>query len=121
MHRLGLLALSCALLISIWPAEAFKKKKKEEETQVLQVPKDPPGAVIAETRRLVFHTTPLSAKGLLSQQVRDALKAMFRLTGSSSVVKLRAFVAGTGDVRRVRDIVSETFTDRKMAVPALSV
>jgi enamine deaminase RidA (YjgF/YER057c/UK114 family) len=121
MPRLGLLALSCALLISIWPAEAFKKKKKEEETQVLQVPKDPPGAVIAETRRLVFHTTPLSAKGLLSQQVRDALKAMFRLAGSSTVVKVRAFVAGSGDVRRVRDIVSDGFTDRRQSVPALSV
>lgn len=58
-------------LIAIWPAEAFKKKK-EEETQTLQVPKDPPSAVAAETRGLVFHVTPLSAKGLLSQQVRDA-------------------------------------------------
>ena len=41
MPRLGLLALGCALLIAIWPAEAFKKKK-EDETQTLQVPKDPP-------------------------------------------------------------------------------
>jgi enamine deaminase RidA (YjgF/YER057c/UK114 family) len=120
MPRLGLLALGCALLIAIWPAEAFKKKK-EEETQVLQVPKDPPGAVAAETRRLVFHVTPLSAKGLLSQQVREALKAMFRLSGSSTVVKVRAFVAGSGDVRRVRDIVSEGFNDRRLSIPALSV
>src|SRR2546421_10975644 len=101
MPRLGLLAFSCALIIAIWPSEAFKKKK-EDETQTLQVPKDPPGAVVAETRRLVFHVTPLTAKGLLSQQVRESLKALFRLSGSSSVVKLRAFVAGSGDVRRVR-------------------
>ena len=107
-------------MIAIWPAEAFKKKK-EEETQTLQVPKDPPGAVAAETRRLVFHVTPLSAKGLLSQQVRDALKALLRLTGSSTVVKVRAFVAGTGDVRRVRDIVSEVFNDKRQSIPALSV
>jgi enamine deaminase RidA (YjgF/YER057c/UK114 family) len=120
MPRLGRLALGCALLIAIWPAEAFKKKK-EEETQTLQVPKDPPSAVAAETRRLVFHVTPLSAKGLLSQQVRDALKALFRLTGSLTVVKVRAFVAGSGDVRRVRDIVSESFTDRRQSLPALSV
>jgi hypothetical protein len=100
--------------------KAFKKKK-EEETQTLQVPKDPPSAVAAETRRLVFHVTPLSAKGLLSQQVRDALKALFRLTGSLTVVKVRAFVAGSGDVRRVRDIVSESFTDRRQSLPALSV
>lgn len=61
MPRLALLALGCAVWIAIGPAEAFKKKKKEDETQTLQVPKDPPGAVVAETRRLVFHVTPLSA------------------------------------------------------------
>jgi enamine deaminase RidA (YjgF/YER057c/UK114 family) len=120
MHRLPLLAFGCALLLSTWPADAFKKKK-EEETQTLVIPKDPPSAVVADTRRLAFHVTPLSAKGLLSQQVRDALKALGRLSGSSSVVKVRAFVAGTGDVRRVRDIVSETFSDHKQTVPALSV
>src|SRR5689334_14938289 len=111
MHRLGLLALGCAVLFATWPAEAAKKKK-EEETQTLVVPKDPPQAVVADTKRLVFHVTPLSAKGLLSQQVKDALKALSRLSGPATVIKLRAFVAGTGDVRRVRDIVSETFTDR---------
>ena len=119
-HRLGLLALGCALLMATWPAEAFKKKK-EDETQTLQVPKDPPAAVVAETRRLVFHVTPLSGKGLLSQQVRDALKALSHATGSASVVKLRAFVAGSGDVRRVKEIVSATFTDRRQPIPALSV
>jgi enamine deaminase RidA (YjgF/YER057c/UK114 family) len=120
MPRLGLLAFGCALIIAIWPADAFKKKK-EDETQVLQVPKDLPGAVAGETRRLVFHVSPLSAKGLLSQQVRDAVKALFRLTGSSTVIKVRAFVAGSGDVRRVRDIVSEGFADRRQPLPALSV
>ena len=121
MRRLGLLALSCALLIAIWPAEAFKKKKKEEETQILQVPKDPPSAVLGDTKRLVFHVTPLSAKGLLSQQVKDGLKALFRQTGSSTVVKVRAFVAGSGDMRRVRDLVSASFSDHRLPLPALSV
>ncbi len=97
------------------------KKKKEDETQTLQVPQDPPSAVSAETKRLVFHVTPLSAKGLLSQQVRDGLKALSRLAGSNSVVMLRAFVAGSGDVRRVRDLVSETFTDHHQNLPALAV
>ena len=120
MQRLGVLAIGVALLLLVLPADAFKKKK-EEETQTLVVPKDPPSAVVAETKRLVFHVTPLSGKGLLSQQVRDSLKALSRLTGSSTVVKIRAFVAGTGDVRRVRDIVSETFTDHRQPVPALSV
>ena len=120
MRRLALTAAACALLLALWPAHGAKKKK-EEETQTLQVPKDPPSAVVAETKRLVFHVTPLSAKGLLSQQVREALKALSHLAGSNSVVKLRAFVAGSGDVRRVRDIVSETFTAHNQNLPALSV
>ena len=38
-------------------------------------PKEPPAAVVGETQRLTFHVSPLSAKGLLTQQTRDALKA----------------------------------------------
>ncbi len=120
MPRLALLAAACIALIALAPAGGAKKKK-QDETQTLQVPKDPPSAVTAETRRLVFHVTPLSAKGLLSQQVRDGLRALFRQAGSAAIVSLRAFVAGSGDVRRVRDIVSETFTDRHLSLPALSV
>ena len=56
-----LAALLCALLaISTLSAQ---KKKKEEETQTLRVPEELPNAVVGETRRLAFHTTPLSAKG----------------------------------------------------------
>ena len=36
-------------------------------------------------------------------------------------MKLRAFVAGSGDMRRVQAIVSETFTERRLSLPALSV
>jgi enamine deaminase RidA (YjgF/YER057c/UK114 family) len=36
-------------------------------------------------------------------------------------VKLRAFVAGTGDARRVRTLVSEMCTERHARLPALSV
>jgi len=82
--------------------------------------KDPPTAVAAETARLVFHVSPLSNKGLLSQQVRDALKALLHDTHGATIVKLRAFVAGSGDMRRVPAIVSETFTERKLALPAVS-
>ncbi len=89
-------------------------------TQTLPVLKDPPPAVAAETDRLVFHLSPLSSKGLLSQQVRDALKVLLRDTRGATIVKLRAFVAGTGDMRRVPAIVSEVFTDRKLALPAVS-
>lgn len=119
MRKMWLLAVLCALVAV---TGTFAKKKKQEEiTQTLQIPKDPPSAVTAETRRLVFHVSPLSAKGLLSQQVRDGLKALHKAVGSAAIVKLRAFVAGSGDMRRVQTIVSETFTDRRLPLPALSV
>lgn len=115
-------ALATALLIlgNGW-ALGKKKKTDEELTQKLEILKDPPAAVTAETQRLVFHVSPLSAKGLLSQQVRDALKALAKSANGAQTVKLRAFVAGSGDLRRVQAIVSETYTERKLALPALSV
>ena len=114
--------LACCLLIA-FPASAQKKPKpkKEEITQTLQVPKDLPNAVAADTRQLTFHVTPLSARGLLSAQIRDALKALTKETGGNPVLKIRAFVAGSGDLRRVRDIVSEVFTERKLPLPVLSL
>ena len=119
MRTIGVLVV-CGLIVH---AGLLGKKKKDDEdvTQVLQLPKDPPSAVVAETARLGFYVSPLSSKGLLSQQVRDALKALQRSAGGSSIVKLRAFVAGSGDMRRVQAIVSETFTDRHQSLPALSV
>jgi enamine deaminase RidA (YjgF/YER057c/UK114 family) len=118
MRRIWLLALAGALAVTL---SSWGKKKKEEETQVLQLPKDPPSAITAETRRLVFQVSPLSGKGLLSQQTRDALKWLLHSTNGAAVVKLRAFVAGSGDLRRVRELVSETFTEHKLALPVLSV
>jgi enamine deaminase RidA (YjgF/YER057c/UK114 family) len=96
------------------------KKEKEPETQTLPLPPEPPGAVIAETAKLAFHVSPLSAKGLLTQQVHDALKALDRAIGGATFVKLRAFVAGTGDMRRVATIVAEDFSDKKMPLPAVT-
>jgi enamine deaminase RidA (YjgF/YER057c/UK114 family) len=99
-----------------------KKKNKEDETQTLNVPRDPPPAIAALTRRLVFHTSTLSAKGLLSQQTHDAVRDILKQNGGTQIVKLRAFVAGTGDLRRVPQIVSETFTDKKhLLLPVVSV
>src|SRR4051794_10571743 len=116
-----LAALCCFLPAAGVTAQKKPKPKKEEITQTLQLPKDLPTAVTGETRRLTFHVTPLSARGLLSAQVRDALKALTRETGANPVLKIRAFVAGSGDLRRVRDLVSEVFTDRKQPLPALSL
>jgi enamine deaminase RidA (YjgF/YER057c/UK114 family) len=102
-------------------AQKKGKPKKEEVTQILQLPKELPSAVTGETRHLTFHVTPLSARGLLSAQVRDALKTLTHETGGNPILKIRAFVAGSGDLRRVRDLVSEVFTDRKQPLPALSL
>ena len=111
-------ALGCAL--SLLPAPA-QRRKKADVTQALELPKDLPAAVSGDTRRLVFRVTPLSAKGLLTQQTRDALKWLLHSTNGATVVKLRAFVAGTGDLRRVRELVSETFTEHRMPLPVLSL
>jgi len=53
--------------------------------------------------------------------VRDALKALATEAGGNTILKIRAFVAGSGDVRRVRDLVSEGFADRRQPLPALSL
>jgi len=118
-------ALSILLALTLLPAAlvAQKKKKKKPEveiTQTLEVAPDPPASVTVETAKLEFLDSPLSAKGLLSQQIRDALKALKAQAGGRQIVKIRAFVAGTGDQRRVQAIVSETFAEKHMALPAVA-
>src|SRR5436190_13178682 len=115
--KTALAALLC-LLALLAPA-AQRKKKKEEETQILQLPKELPAAVTGDPRHFTFYTTPLAGKGLLSPQIREALKALTHQTGSDTVLHLRAFAAGSGDLRRVRDLVSAVFTDRRQPLPAL--
>jgi enamine deaminase RidA (YjgF/YER057c/UK114 family) len=114
----ALLALVCACT---WAAAPQRKKNKEEQTETLQLPKELPGSVIANTHRLTFHVTPLSPKGLLSPQIREALKALSHQCGNETVLQIRAFVAGSGDLRRVRDLVSEAFAERKQPLPALTL
>jgi enamine deaminase RidA (YjgF/YER057c/UK114 family) len=112
-------AWAALALLAVMPLPA--KKKKEDETQALQLPKELPAAVSGETRRLSFVVTPLSAKGLLTQQVRDALKNLEHQASGDPVLAIRAFVAGSGDLRRVRDLVSETFTEKRQPLPVLSL
>ena len=121
MEPMSFRTIFAVALILASSALAQKGKKTEEPiTQTLPLLKDPPSAIAAETDRLIFNISPLSAKGLLSQQVRDALKALLRDTHGATIVKLRAFVAGSGDIRRIPAIVSETFTERKLPLPAVS-
>lgn len=81
---------------------------------------DSPATVAGTTAGLVFHVSPLSAKGLLSQQIDDAIKALDKANGSATFLKLRAFVAGTGDLRRVQTMVNGLFTDRRLPLPVVT-
>jgi enamine deaminase RidA (YjgF/YER057c/UK114 family) len=91
------------------------------EPQVRTNLKELPDAVVAEAGRLTFYVSPLSARGLLTQQTADALSWLLRQANKSVVVKLRVFVAGTGDMRRVRTLVAETFERRHLPLPVLTV
>lgn len=113
---IGIAALCFAAILV-----ADKKKNPDDITQTLALPKDPPPVAVGETRHLLFNVSPLSGKGLLTQQTRDALKAILKENGGAPVVHIRAFVAGSGDVRRVPQIVSEIFTEKKLPLPSVSV
>src|SRR5437879_3335662 len=104
MTRQVLILPLCLLLAGGLLAQKRKNKKQDQEPrpQLLEILPDPPDAVSVETGRLSFQVSPLSDKGLLSQQVRDAIKALTRLNHGASIVKLRAFVAGSGDLRRIK-------------------
>lgn len=119
ISRIVVASLVCFSLIAI--AQRGKKKDEEPLTQTLEQPPDPPAVLTAETGRLVFDATPLTSKGLLSQQVRDQVRWMLSKYGKSRVVKIRAFVAGSGDLRRVQSVVAEIFSERRLPLPVLSV
>lgn len=109
------------LTIGLAAISFAQKKSKDDYTQTLELPRDPPAVALGETRRLVFHVSPLSGKGLLTQQTRDALRAILKQDGNLQLVHVRAFVAGSGDVRRIPQIVSEVATEKKMPLPSVSV
>jgi enamine deaminase RidA (YjgF/YER057c/UK114 family) len=113
-----IVGLGCLIVLSL--SAAKKKPQKEETTQTLALPVDPPPVATGETRRLVFQNIPLTGKGLLSQQTRDGLKAALHMA-SGPVIHVRAFVAGSGDLRRVPQLVSEIFADKKVRLPSVSV
>lgn len=125
MRCLPVAFTACFLLLLLaLPLPGQRKKKKEEiepPTQTLEILPDPPPFVTVDTDKVGFVYSPLSAKGLLSQQTRDALKALPKLARGAQIVKIRAFVAGTGDLRRVPVLVSEVFTEKKLPLPAVSV
>jgi enamine deaminase RidA (YjgF/YER057c/UK114 family) len=78
-------------------------------------------ALGAATSSLDFHISPLTNTGGLSAQIRTGLNNLIRDTHGETIVKLRAFVAGTGDARRVQAQVAELFTEHKLPLPVLSI
>ena len=97
------------------------KKNKKETTQTLPAPRELPTAVVGDTDRLIFQVSPLSNHGLMTVQTRDALRALQRSSHGATILKLRAFVAGSGDMRRIGEIVGELWTDRRTPLPAVTV
>src|SRR5215831_2301914 len=86
----GRVWVAAVCLVLFAAVSAAQKKKKEEITQTLQVPKDLPATIAGDPRHFAFYTTPLSGKGLLSAQIRDALKALSHEAGGASVLQIRA-------------------------------
>ncbi|MCS7044231.1 MAG: RidA family protein [Bryobacteraceae bacterium] len=113
------------VLLAELAAGAFQRRKKQKEeeeiTQTLELPPEPPASVFADPSRLGFLHAPLSARGLLSQQTRDAIRALLQNARGARFVRIRAYVAGTGDLRRVPMLVSEIFSERKLPLPVVTV
>ncbi len=117
-------AAAVALLAGLAASATQRRKKQKEEeeiTQTLELPPEPPASVFAEPARLGFLHAPLSARGLLSQQTRDAIRALLQNARGARFVRIRAWVAGTGDLRRVPMLVSEMFSERKLPLPVVTV
>ena len=111
------------LLLTLAASGLYSQKKKNEEPkpQILPLPPELPMALAAETETLDFHISPLLRTGGLAAQIRQSLGDLIRDTHGETIVKLRAFVAGAGDARRVQAEAAGLFTERKLPLPVLSV
>ena len=78
-------------------------------------------ALVADTEALDFHISPLLRTGGLAAQIRASLNDLIRDTHGETIIKLRAFVAGAGDARRVQAEVAQIFTERRLPLPVLSI
>jgi enamine deaminase RidA (YjgF/YER057c/UK114 family) len=118
------IAAFATVLIALSSAIASGHKKKpvqEPKPQVLPLPKEPPRALAADVERITFRVMPLLYTGHLSAQIKDSLSSLLRETHGDTIVKLRAFVAGAGDSRRVQGFVSDMFSEKKVPLPVLTI
>jgi len=77
-------------------ADRFEEREAEfAALESLQAGK--PMALAADSDSLDFHISPLLKSGGLSAQIRQSLNDLIRDTRGETIVKLRAFVAGSGD------------------------
>jgi enamine deaminase RidA (YjgF/YER057c/UK114 family) len=114
------IALFLALAVSDLSAQR-KRKYEEPKPQILPLPPNLPMALAADTASLDFHISPLLKTGGLSAQIRRSLNDLIRDTHGETIVKLRAFVAGAGDARRVEAEAAEIFSERRLPLPVLSI
>src|SRR6476469_398924 len=119
--RIALVSVLLAAVSAPVPASQKKRKDEEPKPQVLPLPKELPRAQVVDSRSLTFRVTPLLKSVRLSSQIKDTLANLLRDTHSATIVKLRAFVSGAGDSRRVQELVSEMFTEKKQPLPVLTL
>jgi enamine deaminase RidA (YjgF/YER057c/UK114 family) len=96
-----------------------KDKKAELPNQALEPLPRLPLILPADGTKLSFLSAPLTNNGLLSQQTRDELKWMIAQAHGGQFVRIRAFVAGSGDLRRIPQLVSEAFSDKHLSLPVV--
>ncbi len=105
---------------ALWASPAIWGQKKKVE-QPLPLPPQPPMALRADTASLDFHLSPLLKAGGLASQIHSSLTDLIHDTHGETILKLRAFVAGAGDARRVQAEVGQIFTERRLPLPVLTV
>jgi enamine deaminase RidA (YjgF/YER057c/UK114 family) len=121
LRQTSLLFLLLALATPQLFPQKSKRKNEEPKPQVLPLPPELPMALAAETDSLDFHISPLLHSGGLAAQIRQSLDDLIRDTHGETIIKLRAFVAGAGDARRVQSEATDLFADHKLPFPVLSV
>jgi enamine deaminase RidA (YjgF/YER057c/UK114 family) len=124
MSRKVAVAFGIAVLVALAVGDlsAQRKRKYEEpKPQILPLPPGLPMALAADTGSLDFHISPLLKTGGLSAQIRRSLTDLIRDTHGETIVKLRAFVAGAGDARRVEAEAAAIFSERKLPLPVLTI
>lgn len=117
--RFLLALITCAAVVAAGQRDS--KKYQAPKSQVQPLPTELPMAITADTETLDFHISPILKTGGLSAQIRQSLNELIRDTRGETIVKLRAFVAGTGDARRLQSETASVFGDHKLPLPVLTI